>query len=142
LAAYFFLGLFYNFSIWYKLEDMTRFGGYIAIGGSIITIGLNLLLIPTYGIYGPAWSALACYSFMAVASYWTGRKYKPIPYPIRRISTYFLMATGGVMISMWLRPQLEGQLGLSLLFNTLIFVSVLGLFLFLEKQYIKRIFFK
>ncbi len=141
LAAYFFLGLFYNFSIWYKLEDMTRFGGYIAIGGSIITVGLNWMLIPSFGIYGPAWSALACYSFMAAASYWTGRKYKPIPYPVRRITSYFLLSSAGVLLSMWLRPQLEGQLGLSLLINTLIFLIILSLFLFLDRKYIKRLFF-
>jgi O-antigen/teichoic acid export membrane protein len=142
LAAYFFLGLFYNFSIWYKLEDMTRFGGYIAVGGSIITIGLNWILIPNFGIYGPAWSALACYCFMAAASYWTGRRYKPIPYPMRRIASYFLMASAGVLLSMWLRPQLEGQLGLSLLINTLVFLTIIGLFISLERKYIKRIFLK
>ncbi len=139
LAAYFFLGLFYNFSIWYKLEDMTRFGGYIALGGSAITIGLNFLLIPIYGIYGPACSALACYSFMAVASYLTGRRYKPIPYPISRISLYFVLASAGVFISMWLRPQLQGQIGMSLLVNTFIFIIVLGVFAFLEKAFIKKL---
>lgn len=142
LAAYFFLGLFYNFSIWYKLEDMTRFGGYIAVGGSVITIGLNWLLIPRVGIYGPAWSALACYCFMAAASYWTGRKYKPIPYPVRRIASYFMLASAGVFMSMWLGPRMEGQLGLSLLVNTVIFLCISGLFVFLERQYIKRLFFK
>ncbi len=139
LAAYFFLGLFYNFSIWYKLEDMTRFGGYIALGGSAITIGLNFWLIPVYGIYGPAWAALACYSFMAITSYWTGRRYKPIPYPIKRIASYFFLATAGVVLSMILRPQIGDQLGLSLLLNTLIFLVVVGCFLLLERAYIKRL---
>jgi len=142
LAAYFFLGLFYNFSIWYKLEDMTRFGGYIAIGGSVITLGLNFLLIPVYGIYGPAWAALSCYVFMAAASYFTGRRYKPIPYPVRRIASYFFLATAGVLVSMWLRTQIQGQLGLSLLINTLIFLVVLACFMLLERKYIKRLFFK
>jgi O-antigen/teichoic acid export membrane protein len=112
------------------------------VGGSIITIGLNWILIPNFGIYGPAWSALACYCFMAAASYWTGRRYKPIPYPMRRIASYFLMASAGVLLSMWLRPQLEGQLGLSLLINTLVFLTIIGLFISLERKYIKRIFLK
>ena len=30
LLAYFFLGLFYNFSIWYKLKDKTNIGAWIS----------------------------------------------------------------------------------------------------------------
>ena len=95
LLAYLFLGLYYNFSIWYKLTDQTRFGSYIAIGGSIITIGLNVSLVPNPALpcyVGPAWAALACYLFMAVAAYWLGRKKYPIPYPIGRMLFSLLLA--------------------------------------------------
>ena len=46
LIAYLLLGIYYSFSVWFKLTDNTHIGGYIALGGSAITLLLNLLLIP------------------------------------------------------------------------------------------------
>ena len=45
LLAYFGLGIFYNFSIWYKLTDRTRIGAYISVGGALITIIVNIIRI-------------------------------------------------------------------------------------------------
>lgn len=41
LLSYLFLGLYYNFSIWYKLADKTIYGAYIAFG----VYSLPLLLV-------------------------------------------------------------------------------------------------
>ena len=94
LLAYFFLGWYYNFSIWYKLTDQTRFGDYISLGGMAVTLVLNFLLVPIPGVgyYGAAIAALACYGFMAGASYWFGRKYYPIAYPMPKMLGYILLA--------------------------------------------------
>ena len=105
LIAYLFLGLYYNFSIWYKLADRTIIGGYIATVGAVITLSLNYWLIPQVSYYGPALSAVACYGFMALASYWTGQRYYPIHYPVGRIMTYILSAVGVYLISLWLAKQ-------------------------------------
>lgn len=103
LLAYLFLGLYYNFSIWYKLADRTNFGAYISLGGVAITLVINFIFvpIPSVGFYGAAWAALSCYVFMAAASYWTGRKHYPINYPLRRMGraillsvALYLLATG------------------------------------------------
>ena len=96
LLAYFFLGLYYNFSIWYKLADRTIMGAVISLAGVAITLALNFWLVPlpSIGYYGGAWAALACYGFMALASLWTGRRYYPIPYPLGRMALYIGMALG------------------------------------------------
>ncbi|MEL7222998.1 MAG: polysaccharide biosynthesis protein, partial [Bacteroidota bacterium] len=47
LVANFFLGLYYNFSIAYKLSDQTQWAGYIALIGSVITLSLGIGLIPS-----------------------------------------------------------------------------------------------
>ncbi len=52
-----FLGVFYNFSIWYKLTNKTIYGAALSIIGATITIILNILLIPSMGYYGSAWAA-------------------------------------------------------------------------------------
>jgi len=94
LLAYLFLGLFYSFSIWYKLADKTYIGGRISFAGTVITILLNFLLIPHFGMSGPAIAAFACYFFMAVAAYLTGKYYYPIPYPVEKMGAYL----GGAML--------------------------------------------
>lgn len=134
LLAYICLGLFYNFSIWYKLADRTVMGGYIALGGSAITIALNLILIPRVGYYGPAIAALSCYAFMAYASYKTGQKYAPIPYPITRMGLYFLVAGSGYFLADTGRAIWGNQPLVTLGVNTLILVGCMWLFYRLERH--------
>jgi RNA polymerase sigma factor (sigma-70 family) len=80
LLAYLFLGTYYNFSVWFKLSDKTYFGTFITIGGAVITIVLNYLLIPSFGYMGSSWATLACYFSMTLACYVLGQKYFPIPF--------------------------------------------------------------
>ncbi len=67
LVANFFLGLYYNFAIGYKLSDQTRWASYIAAMGAIITLAVNLTFIPSLTIYAPAWASLACFASMCIA---------------------------------------------------------------------------
>ena len=123
LLAYLFLGLYYNFSIWYKLSDRTHFGAYISLAGVVITLSINVLLIPGMGYYATAFAALACYAFMAWASYWTGRKRYAIPYPMRSLAFYLLTAVAVVGMSMWVRRFFEGEVVYVLLVNTVLFLA-------------------
>ncbi len=77
------LGLYYNFSVWYKMSNKTQFGAYMALIGAAITLGLNVLLIPSLGYTGAAYTTLATYATMAVISYLLGQKHFRIPYRIR-----------------------------------------------------------
>ncbi len=119
LMANLFLGLYYNLSVWYKIKDKTRLGAYISIGGAIITIGLNILWIPRLGYTGSAWATLICYGAMTIASYWWGRRYYPIPYPVLRIFLYLVLALGLWGVSLLLRTEILWQ-------DTLINVVLMG----------------
>jgi O-antigen/teichoic acid export membrane protein len=88
LLAYLFLGVYYNLSVWYKLTDKTHYGTLITVGGAIITISLNYLLIPTLGYVGSSWVTLICYFCMTIACYLLGQKYYPIPYGILKSLSY------------------------------------------------------
>ncbi len=92
LMANLFFGIYFTLSLWYKLKDMTRYGAYIALIGAAITLVLNFLLIPVMGYMGSAIAVLACFFVMMVISYFLGQKYYPVPYPIKKIGTYFLLA--------------------------------------------------
>jgi len=86
------LGIYFNQSIWYKMTDKTKYGAYIAIGGAIITIALNLLLIPTMGYMGSAWTTLVVYALMVISSYFLGQKHFPVPYNLTKVGSYLGMS--------------------------------------------------
>jgi len=88
VLANFFLGIYTNLSVWYKLIDKTRIGAYISIIGAAITLLLNYLLIPSMSYYGSAIATLAAYGTMMVISYKLGQKYYPIPYDMTKIISY------------------------------------------------------
>ena len=94
LLANLFLGIFFNLSIWYKLVGKTIFGAYLSIFGAIITLVLNIILIPRIGFVGSAITTLACYFSMVIASYFFGKKYFYIPYKIKNGSLYLLSMLG------------------------------------------------
>jgi O-antigen/teichoic acid export membrane protein len=100
ILANFFLGIYTNLSVWYKLIDKTYIGAYISIIGAVVTLVLNFLLIPTMSYYGSAIATIAAYGTMMGISYFLGNKYYPIPYDIKKIT---------------------GYLGLSILFSTISF---------------------
>lgn len=90
LLAYLFLGVYYNFSVWFKLTDKTHWGTIIAIIGAIITILANFILIPRYGYEGSSIATLLCYFSMTVICYAIGQKYFPIPYNILKSGGYIV----------------------------------------------------
>ena len=133
------MGIFYNFSIWFKLADKTPVGGYIALGGAAITVVLNILLIPHIGYYGPAWAALACYAFMIIVCYWTGQKYYPIDYPIGRMSLYLLIALGAYALGQLNGRWLGESLILKLAANTLVLLLFCGVVTWVERKAVGKL---
>ncbi|MEY4903053.1 MAG: hypothetical protein RLZZ292_868 [Bacteroidota bacterium] len=117
------LGLYYNFSIWYRLKDKTLWGAYIAIVGALVTIVCNYIWIPTLGYMGSAWATLVCYIFMMLATYIFGQKYYPIPYPVLKMFGYIGLVLGLYGVSLVIRPFLHENLSIILAINTLLLGS-------------------
>lgn len=110
LLANMFLGIIINLSIWYKLTNLTRYGALLAIFGAIVTIVLNIWLIPldhtTFGGYmGAAWATFFCYVLMMIVSYFVGRKFYKIKYEIKSILLYMLIAVALYFLSEYLRTD-------------------------------------
>jgi len=101
ILANFFLGIYTNLSVWYKLIDKTHIGAYISIVGAIITLALNYLLIPTMSYYGSAIATIAAYGSMMCISYYFGNKYYPIPYDTNKIFMYLLISVGFSAVSFY-----------------------------------------
>jgi O-antigen/teichoic acid export membrane protein len=86
-----FLGIYYNLSIWYKITDKNTYGAIITIIGAVITILVNITLLPVIGYHASAWATLLCYAFMMIASYVLGQKYYPIPYAWKKLLAYIVI---------------------------------------------------
>ena len=83
-----FLGIYYNLSVWYKLTNKNLYGAVITIAGAVITIVLNVVLIPRLHYTGAAIATFSCYLFMMLSSYLLGQKYYPVPYPVKKLIAY------------------------------------------------------
>ena len=79
-----FLGIYYNLSIWYKLTNKNMMG-------AVITIALNVLLIPKFHYLGAAIATFCCYLFMMITSYVLGQKHYPVPYPKKKLIAYLVL---------------------------------------------------
>jgi O-antigen/teichoic acid export membrane protein len=92
VLANFFLGIYTNLSVWYKLIDKTKIGAYISIVGAIVTLALNAVLIPMISYMGSAIATILAYGTMMFISYYMGQKKYPIPYDKKSIFTYLGLA--------------------------------------------------
>ncbi len=111
LLATLFLGVYYNFSTWYRLTDRTIWGVYISLIGLAITVVFNFLWIPTFGYMGAAYAKLLCYGTMTVAGWYFGQRYFPVNYPLGRMALYV-----GLSLGLWfLAERLAEVLGYSFL---------------------------
>jgi len=135
LLANVFLGIYYNQSIWYKLSGKTKFGAYIAIGGALITVLVNVIFIPKYGYLASAWATLIVYALQMIASYILGQKYYPIPYNTRK----FLVYIGGAIALFYLGSSIAVDSKVTNFFiaNSLIFGYVFFVFLVEQKRFLQ-----
>lgn len=101
LLANLFLGIYHNLSVWYKVTDRTKYGAFISVVAAAITLTANFLLIPYIGYVGSAIATLMAYGSMMLLSYLYGRKYYKVPYEVKKILGYVIMATGFSAISFY-----------------------------------------
>lgn len=133
LGANVLLGIYTNQSIWYKLSHKTGYGAMISIVGALITVTLNLIFIPVYGYMASAWATFACYGSMVLISYLLGRKHYPIPYNLRKVGLYVLLAFGLFLIR-WRLDINEGFNWLQFSYNNALIGVYLTIVLFLDKS--------
>ena len=137
LMANLFFGIYFTLSLWYKLTDKTRYGAYIAIAGAVIIVVLNVLLIPLMGYMGSAFSAFIGFFILMLISYYFGQKHYPVPYPVKRILTYFLIAAILYFISLYTSSLTTVVKYLS---STILLFIFFGSVYILEKNELKGLF--
>ena len=122
LLANLFIGIYHNLAIWYKLTDKTRFAMLFSIIGAIITIVINVTLIPSIGFIASAWATLLAYGSMMVLSYFIGKKHYPVPYNLKKSGSYLIASILISFVSFqYFRENYLISIGLVLTFGILIF---------------------
>ena len=130
LFAYFFLGLYYNISIWYKLSDKTIYGALISVGGAVITLSISIGMLSKVGYIASAWASLACFTFMMVVGYLLGQKHYPIVYPVKTVLKLIGLIAIMMVMTIYLKGRFDSDwisLGIGgllfLVFGTVVFLS-------------------
>lgn len=125
LMAQLFYGIYFNLSLWYKLIDKTWYGALFGFVGTAVTVGLNFVLIPAFGIIGAAWALIAGYFCMMILSWVTGQRYYPVPYKTARYLVYFILALGIYILD---KMVVIDNLFFSTIFKGFIFALFIGSF--------------
>lgn len=116
LLGYLFYGIFVNLSVWYKINDLTKFGAIITIIGALVTVGVNILFVPKYGYHASAWGHFLCYLVMVICSYFMGKHYYRIDYPLKSIGMYGMLATAVFILDKVIQiDKTSIELGINLL---------------------------
>ena len=92
MMAEIFMGIYFNLSFWYKLTERTWWGAVMSAIGCVVLLSVNIIFVPRYGYMACAWGGLACYGVCTTISYFIGQHYYPVPYPIKAIAGYFVLA--------------------------------------------------
>lgn len=78
-----------------------------------------------------AWATLAAYAVMMLLSYILGQKHYPVPYDLKKIALYLILAIVMSIIVLKTNSNYYLNTGLVLLFLAIVFVS--------EKEQIKQL---
>lgn len=92
MAAEIMMGIYFNLSFWYKLIDKTYYGALFSLAGCIVLFAVNLWGIPRYSYMACAWGGFAGYGTAMLLSYIVGQRLYPIPYPLRSLAGYTVVA--------------------------------------------------
>lgn len=131
ILGHVFLGAYYNLSLWYKLTNKTKYGAIISLLGCAITLVINIIFIPIYGYISAAWATFFCYLTMMIVSYLLGRKNYPVPYEMKLIFSYIILALIIYFI--------HNHFNLNGIINTTILVSIYIISIFYFEGWYKKI---
>jgi O-antigen/teichoic acid export membrane protein len=81
----FFYGVYLLTSIGLNITSQTRYYPVSTLAGAAANVGLNIALIPTYGMLGAAWANAAAYALQSGIAYRFSQRFYPIRYERGRL---------------------------------------------------------
>lgn len=144
LLAYWFHGWYINFSSGVFIKEKTRVFYKITLMGAAVTIVVNLILIPIYGMVGAAFATLLSYGAMATTLGLYSKRVMDVPY--RLPESFGLMAALSLLI--FFETEFGAFLGLEVYMTKFIILligaSITGFYLWIllsdsEKNSIEKV---
>lgn len=136
MMAEIFMSIYFNLSFWYKLIEQTWWGAVFSTVGCVVLLVVNFLFVPRYGYMACAWGGVAGYGICMLLSYFVGRRLAPVPYPVKTIAGYFVLAVGLYGMSRLWQPDL---LWLRLSFNTVLLAIYVAFMLYNERILVRSL---
>lgn len=90
--AYIFQGMNRFFLAGSYIAKKTMHLGAVGVVSGAANLGLNLLLIPRYGMLGAAWATVVSFVFMAALAYFVSQRAYRLPYVFSRVATLMALA--------------------------------------------------
>jgi len=115
----------------------TQFNWVVTGAAAVIAVGLNLILIPPYGMMGAAASTLVAYTVMFLGMTVRAQQVFPVPYQWRRLATVVGAAVALTVVGKWLDVPLGGALALCAVYPLVLLP--LGFYLPVELRRIRAI---
>ncbi|GAA4412553.1 oligosaccharide flippase family protein [Nibrella viscosa] len=126
-----FLGVYYNIAFWFKLSDKTAYGTFITVIGAIVTVVLNMTLIPVMGYIGCAVAFLASSIIMTIICYVQGEKHYPVPYDVKSALGYIVSA--GLLIYLAWQIKID-NIWVAIPYHLLLLLLYIGAMLVVERK--------
>lgn len=126
MAAEIFMGIYFNLSFWYKLNDETYWGAIFSFVGCALLFVINILFVPKYGYMACAWASFTGYFAAMLLSYIVGQKRNAINYDIKDIFKY--VALFGAVYGISLVLPIENTV-LKMACNTILLIIFVAYFI-------------
>lgn len=115
----------------------TQFNWIVTGAAAAINIGLNLVLIPPYGMMGAAVATVAAYTLMFLGMTWNAQRVYPVPYQWRRVVTLAAVAVGLTVLGKLVHASLPVAIALTLAYPLVLLP--LGFYLPAERSRLRAV---
>jgi O-antigen/teichoic acid export membrane protein len=129
-------------SIGLNITKRTQYYPLAAGAGAAANVAANVVLIPRFGILGPAWANVISYAVLAGVAYVFSQRFYPLRYEWGRIARVVAAGVSGWAVAVFLVPQFGHPLSGILASGTavvLVFAAVLAATGFLRPQELEQL---
>lgn len=137
--SFVFRGIQYYFSLGLHYVKKTKYNAWIVIASASVSVALNFILVPRYGIIGAAFTSLISVIIMAGLFFVFAQKYYPITFEYKRLAIIMIVVTGVyfTVSSLTFNSQIISIIGK--LFSVLLILPILYFMGFFSTDELKRI---
>jgi len=108
----------------------------IVVGGAILNLGLNFILVPQYGMYGAAYATIISFAALGLVKYSFARNYYFIPWQWRNILSYVSLVVIAVVIIETIKVESILQ---SFILKVILTIIILVFYVFQNKKLLVKL---